>query len=305
MDENQMMSLLSKSGITTENTGGLLGAEQSNKFVQGTIAQSNFLQEIRVETGIGLSRDLDNIGVGTRLLHHPTESVAPGDDKLKAVNTSRRSLLPKEVMLPYNVSLKYLEENIERAQAESTINTLFATQFSNDLVDLIFNGNSMVSPIDADYNFIKIMDGIFGRLAVDPSKLVYTLNGSSDWKGEVFQGMLNLLPAKYRANLSQLTFLVPYSVEDEYKEQLASRNTALGDAYATEKVSAMYKGIKVEGVPYNTKPILTNKKNLVLGFGRDISVYKMLQPRSRNIEYTITAKIDFNYIQSDAIVIAE
>lgn len=305
MDNNQLLDQLQKAGITTANTGGLLGAQQANHFIDTTVKQSSFLKDIRIEKGIGVSRDLDFVGVGNRLLHAPIEDTPPDDSKLKAINTGRRSLAPVEVMLPYNVSIRYLEENIERENVESTINSLFAKQFSNDLLDLSLNGDANVSPIDPDYNFLKITDSFINHLLSDPNHLIVDKGDSTDWKDQLFPQMYKLLPNKYKSNPAQLSFLVSFDDEDQYRSQLSDRNTNLGDVYLTENIRAMYKGIPVEPVPYLKSgiAILTNKKNLALGFGRDITVYKMANPRARRIEYTITAKVDFNYVLSDLMVV--
>jgi hypothetical protein len=306
MDNQDLIyqSLL-KAGITAQNTGGILGAQQSKHFITTTLKQSSFLQQLRIETGIKTTRDLDFVGVGSRLLHAPVEDVAPDDSKLKGINTGRRSLAPVEVMLPYNISLKYLEENIEGDNVEDTINTLFAKQFSNDILDLAFNGNTKVDPGNPDYNFLKITDSFISHLMSDPNHVFVEKGDSSDWKDQLFPQMYKKLPDKYKSNPGQLSFLVSFDDEDQYRSQLSDRSTNLGDVYLTENVRAMYKGIPVEPVPYINSglAILTNKKNLALGFGRDITVYKMANPRARRIEYTITAKLDFNYVLTDLLVV--
>lgn len=305
MNNTELINQLQKAGITTSNTGGLLGAQQSAHFINTTVNQSSFLKQMRIETDIDTTRDLDFIGVGNRLLHAPVEDTAPDDSKLKIVNTGRRSLSPVEVMLPYNISLKYLEENIERENVENTINSLFARQFSNDLLDLAFNGNTKADPSDIDYNFLRITDSFINHLMADQNHLIVNKGESSDWKDQLFPQMYKLLPNKYKMNPGQLSFLVSFDDEDQYRLQLANRESQLGDVYLTENVRAMYKGIPVEPVPY-LQPglaLLTNKKNLAVGFGRDITVYKMANPRARRIEYTITAKVDFNYVLSDLLVV--
>lgn len=304
MDEKQMLAFLAKAGITTQNTGGLLNAEQAAKFINTVVDSSQFLKEIRVERGIGTARDLDIIGTGSRLLHAPVEDTAPDDDKIKGVITGRRSLCPVEVMLPYNISLKYLEENIEKQGAEQTINSLFSTQFANDLIDLALNGNTKVAIDNPDYSFLKITDAWISHLLSDPNRRLFVRDDSSDWLGQIFSGMLKLLPEKYKANQSDLVFLTNYDAEEEYRAQLASKNTGLGDIFTTSKPASFFKGIPVQPLPYMPygTVLLTKKSNLALGFGREITVYKMLNPRARRIEYTITAKIDYNYTLTEQIV---
>lgn len=302
MTNQDIMVLLQKAGITTVTTGGLLNTEQSEKFIQTTVDQSAFLKSIRIERNIGTARDLDTLGVGTRLLHKPVEDTNPNDDKLKGVIVGKRTLTPVEVMLPYNISLSYLEENIEKQGVEDTINTAFSKQFSNDLVDLMLNGDTTDN--GADKVFLNITESIYRHLAADANKQLFNrVAENTDWKGSVFPGLLKLMPSKHKADLSKLSFLVSHDLEEEYRSQLADRNTALGDSYLVEGKDAYFKGVKVEPVPcmpYGSV-LLTNKQNLAAGFGREITVYKQFQPRARRVEYTITAKIDFDYVLTDLI----
>ncbi|HZW38306.1 MAG TPA: hypothetical protein VFF33_03310 [Ignavibacteriaceae bacterium] len=303
MNNTTLMTLLEKSGITTSNTGGLLNAEQADKFIQTTVNQSALLKDFRIENNIGTQRELETIGTGNRLLHAPAEDTVPADNLIRGVTTAKRTLIPVEVMLPYNISLKYLEENIEKSDAENTINNLFAKQFSNDLLDLSLNGSVLTNVVHPDYNFLKITDSYFAHLDADPNRLYFEREGSADWKGVVFPQLVKMMPSKHKADVSNLVLLTSFDVEEEYRMQLSDRVTALGDAYLTEGRRAQYKGITVQPVPFMEygRVMLTSKKNLALGFGRDITVYKMLNPRARRVEYTITAKIDFNYVLTDLI----
>lgn len=298
MTQEELIALLEKANITTVTTGGLLNTEQANRFIETTLSQSAFLSSMRKETGIGTARDLDTMGVGTRLLHAPaTEITAPTGDQIKGVTTGKRTLTPVEVMLPYNISLRYLEENIGKAGVEDQINKMFGLQFANDLVDLFVNGDALLT----GDTFLGITDGMFATILLDANKNYYNRTGSTDWKGSVLPGLLKALPEKYKVNPQNLVFLTSFDLEQEYREQLADRATALGDAYLTEKRSAQFKGINLEPVPtfpYG-KILLTVKQNHAVGFGREITVYKQFQPRERLVEYTITAKIDYNYVLSD------
>ena len=58
----------------------------------------------------------------------------------------------------------------------------------------------------------------------------------------------------------------------------------------------------VYGLP-DANPILTVKKNLVAGFGEEMTVGHDIYNRTRVDEVTITTDLDFNYAVGDALVL--
>jgi hypothetical protein len=131
----------------------------------------------------------------------------------------------------------------------------------------------------------------------------------TSWKTE-FKRVLQQMPNKWKGNTTELVFLVSPDIETAYRDELSERTTALGDAYLTTSRNAQYQGIDVKPIPFwpgSNKPsiMLTKPKNLAIGIGRSIRTGRQVQERKRVIEYTITAKVDFNYAISDMIVLAE
>ena len=301
-DNNELIEQIQKSGLLTSD-GGIMPPEAANKFIDLTVDQSNILKKISIEKNIAAERFLDTIGVGNRMIMKAGEPAvtSPGDIKKPAL--TRRSLVPVDCILPYDISFKWLDENIERNSAEQTVNRAFAAQFSNDLVDLMINGDKAAGP-GADQKFLQIADGLKVKLTNDSNSHFTDRNDSTDWKNQVFPALLKALPPKYKTDPSRLLFLTGFDVADEYITSLAERGTALGDLYLTEGRAASYKGVPVQPVP--SMPygmvILVNPLNIAIGFGSNIKVYRQLKPRELNIEYTITARVDFNYADSNGIV---
>jgi hypothetical protein len=301
-DNKELIEQIQKSGLLTSD-GGIMPPEASNHFIDLTVDQSAVLKTISVEKNIASERFLDTIGVGNRMIMKAGEPavVTAGDIKKPAL--SRRSLVPVDCLLPYDISFKWLDENIERKDAEDTINKAFAAQFSNDLVDLMINGDKTAGP-GTDQKFLQIADGLKIKLTADSNAHYAERGDSTDWKGQVFPALLKELPSKYKTDPSRLVFLTSFDAEEEYINSLAERGTALGDLYLTEGRKASYKGISVQPIPAMPygMVILTRPKNLAIGFGSNIKVYKQLKPRELNIEYTIAARVDFNYADSNGIV---
>ncbi len=289
--------LLEKAAILT-STGGQLTPEQAKKFISTVVDQSDMLKRISVQPMTANTFHIDVVEIASRQMRKATEGTDPGFTA--SVTIPRRSLSVVEVILPYDVSINFLEENIEREAAERTLNEKFAIAFGNDLLDLAINGDE--ASTDA---FLQINDGWLKIAAGDAKVNSVTNTGTSDWLGTQFPAMLKALPAKYRRNPAELVFLVSPDVEEDYRKQLSNRATGLGDAYVTEARRAQYHGIDVYPAPFmpDNKQLLTSWKNLFVGIGRQMRVDRFLNARKRVIEYTITAKVDFNYAVSDLVVL--
>ena len=295
MKQEEVLELLSKSVITTA-TGGQLTTEQADKFIDTVVAQDRFMQKIQTVTMTSKTYQLNTVGIADRVMRKAAEGTDPAFTQ--SVTITPKSLISQEVILPYDITFSFLEENIQKENAEDLINTVFAKAFRNDLLDLAFNGDEA----NAD-PFIQINDGYLKIAGADSAIHNYEIPASPEYKN-VFKAMLAALPNKWKYNPAELCFIVAPSVEEEYRSELGERNTALGDTMITEYRSSRYNGIDVFPVPFIPagKIILTKYKNLAVGVGRDIRIGKQIQERKRIVEYTISAKIDFNYVTGDMIV---
>ncbi|MDD4291983.1 MAG: P2 family phage major capsid protein [Clostridia bacterium] len=325
MTTEEILALLNKAAISRA-TGGQLTTEQAKQFIDTVVAQSDFLQKIQTVQMTSGTYQLNTIEIASRVMRAATEGVAPSNTA--GVTITPRSLTSKEVILPYDITFSFLEENIEGQNAEGKINQMFAKAFGNDNLDLATNGNeslaATITDADADglddttglsqndHDFLTANDGWLRLARVDSTVHDYVIPADPTalgWKS-VFKNMLKLMPNKWKANTDELVFLVAPDVEVSYRDELGTRNTALGDALLAEKRRASYQGIIVEPMPFmpggNTPSVmLTKPKNLGIGIGRNIRVGRQIQERKRVIEYTITAKTDYNYVLGDMIVLGE
>lgn len=301
MDNKELLAYLAKSATST-SVGGQLNQEQYKKFIDTVKDQSEFLKKIQTITGINASSyQLNSLSFASRIISKATEGAFSGT----AVNPtiSPRTLNPVEVILPIDITFQFLEENIEGNNAESVILNAAGKAFVNDTLDLAMNGDT------AGTGFVVILDGILKKAGADAAtnKVSLTSGSLTDVKAE-FKKLLAALPAKYKTNVSDLVFVVSNELEELYRDQLAERNTALGDQYISTGRRAQYKGIDVFPLPYmptgaSKKIILTPYQNIAVGYGRDLRIGRQIQERKRLIEYTMTAKLDTNYVLSDAIVV--
>lgn len=301
--ENQRIlkaAITSANTLRVANAGGLLGPEQADKFIDYLVDSSVLLKRATVYRLTGDSRQLDTIGVNGRVIRKGTEGTDPGFTV--GVGTGRRELTTEEVILPFDITFNFLDDNIEKEGAEDHVARLMAQQFANDTEDLGVNGDSASG--DA---FIQIKNGWVKILNGDAAVHKYDHNGSTDYKGVVLRGMLAQLSEKWKRNTAGLAYLVAPSVEEEYRLSLADRATALGDRQLTGGDPTTYAGIPILPVPFLAADthLLTNPKNLAYGIKRAIRVGRQVQERKRLIEYTITARVGFEWLNPDAAVISQ
>jgi hypothetical protein len=289
-------SIIAKSAVTTSDfkgtgKGGYLNPAQSREFLRQMFDATAFLKDINTVQMITPTQDLDYIGMNTRVLRLAAEGVAPTE--LIGVTTSKQQLEAREVILPFDITDNVLEDTIERGRADDTIAAMMAEQFGNDLCDLAINGDSAAGS-GVDQNFLRIGDGFvkIAKTSTDTHK--FDTAGSTDYKDEIFPGLLAALPNRFKRRKTELRFYVSPTVAEAYTHQLSLRGTALGDESLVTGNLQRYAGIPLFECEYMPDDvfILTSNRNLSTGIFREVRVENERSPRKRLTEYTSTMRLD-------------
>lgn len=287
---------------TTLATSGKLNPEQANKFIDYMVKDVAFLSDIRTVAMNGPQYDLDFIGIANRIIRKGIENTAP--DSQPGVKASKKQLTTTEIILPQDITIQFLEDNIEKENAEDHIARLLADQFANDICDLAVNGDTAAQgPEDKD--FLNIGDGFIKLAKSSENVHKFDTEKSKNYKDIIFNGMLTLLPAKYKRNKADLRFYCSPTVADAYIDQLTVRQTALADELLQSGRLVEYKGVKIFPVEYwpDDTIILTPRQNLAIGIQREFTLDRERSPRKRVIEYTLTSRIDpAKIVWDDALV---
>lgn len=229
-----------KAAITAANTlasQGKLNDAQADKFIDYVFDETKLSKVARMVKFRNESMDIDKIGVGRRAAMPATEAVDPG--RRRGVTTSKISLTPKEIIVPFEVSDVFLEVNIEGGKAEDHIIKMFATQLANDL-EIVYIHGSVPAPIatedelfgtgnTAGYladGFLGLFDGFLEK--AHGGNLVDVENDTLGT--DVWASMLNALPSKFRKDPSKLRFICSLELETLWRRKVAARGTAMGDA---------------------------------------------------------------------------
>ena len=287
-------------------TGGQLSPETADRFLDFVITMQVALSRVTTIRMMAPERHTDELTVSSRKLRKATPGVSQA--VADAIGTKRRTLTSVPVIWPEDIVLEFLEDNIERQGAESHIMQLLARQFGNDLNDLAWNGAVEEDSSGGD-PFLSINQGWIAHALADAEVHDVTSYVANITNGQILRQMFRALPVNFKA-MPGLGFFVPVLFAERYADELATRETSLGDQVVINGLPALrHFGLPVVAEPHlyedtEDKAMLTPFQNLYHGIQRQIMIDSMWQPRPGKIEVTIRARNDYQYATGDGIVLA-
>lgn len=319
--------------VVSNASGGLLKPEQSNRFLDFVVDQSNLMKNARVVRMRTPQMEIDKLSVGTRLLAKATEATDTGANA--PVTFSKVSLSSVKLRLDWELSTESLEDNIEGASLEDHIAQVMARQTANDMDDLLINGNT-----SSNNGLLKALDG-YVKLALAGGRVVD--EGGNNVNRATFDRILRNMPTKYLQKRNELRFFTGSGVVQDVSFSLQNPNSAtVATAGAPAPGSTFGEqaffqgsiranggpgatGIAPYGIPLVEIPLmpetvtgdysgaagshgyveLTFPNNRIVGLHRDITVYRQFQPKTDTIEYTQFLRLASNIEHLDSYVIAK
>jgi hypothetical protein len=303
MPTNQQIIEKAAMMLSDLSTGGKMNDTQFNTFYRKVIDSPTILRDCRTVVMPIDSMKIEKIGFGTRILRPGVEGVALLDNQLSKPTTSTITLNAKEVIAEVNITYDTLENNIEGDRLYDTIMNMIAERVSLDLEELILNGDTSLSATDP---YLAILNGLRKKAT---SHVVDYAN--ADLTKTLFKKLYNAVPTKYIRNPGDWRFYVSYSNELEWKDTIANRQTALGDQGVTSANVPTAYGVPVRGIamlqPYTSNSVdvndgfFTHPKNILTGISRNIRVEVDKDIRARKFIIVVTAKIDTQFEEEDAV----
>lgn len=319
--------------VVNAASGGLLNAEQSNRFIDFVVDQSNLMKNSRVVRMRTPQMDIDKVSVGTRLMAKATEASDTGSNA--AVTFTKVSLSSVKLRLDWELSTESLEDNIEGASLEDHLAQVMARQTANDLDDLLINGNT-----SSNNGLLKALNG-FNKLALAGGVVVD--EAGNNVTRATYDRVLRNMPTKYLQRRSELRFFSGAGVVQDTSFSLQNPNSATAATAGAPAPGSTYgeqafmngsiranggpgsTGLSPYGVPLIEIPLmpetvagdysptsgyhgyveLTFPNNRVIGLHRDITVYRQFQPKTDTIEYTQFMRVANNIENLDSYVIAK
>lgn len=249
--------LVHKAVVTTDALAaqGKLNAAQSDKFIDYVVAETVLKDSARVVRFRNDELEIDKIGIGTRVAMPKSEAQDPG--RRRGITTSKVSLQPREIIVPFEISDNFKEVNIEGDEVEDHIVQMMARQLANDLEELYIAGDTL-GPAALESEIIDggdasryVKDSYLaltqGWLRHADSGHIYDAEGANIGLS-VFGGMLRSMPTKFRRNKNNLRFYSSPDLAQLYIEKLSTRATGLGDQAAGGSPHKPY-GVQLVEVP--------------------------------------------------------
>lgn len=264
--------ILQKAAITTAEiaAAGRLNDAQADRFIDFVIDVTGLQGKVRVVRFRNDKMDIDKIGVGRRVAVPKKEATDPG--LRRKISTSKITLQPEEIMVPWELSDEFVMENIEGDMIEDTIVRLMATQFSNDLEELYIQGDKL-GPVRFESELIDggsatevVVDTYLalqnGWLKLAGATHVVDHNGQNIGH-QIFSDMIVEMPSKFKRNKRNLKFFASDTTEQLFRNNLAARATGLGDTAATTEINLRPFGIELVPLALLPQtPLVTEHKTL-------------------------------------------
>lgn len=237
-------------------SAGVLNAEQSDKFLDYVYDESVLKNVARLEKLTASERTIEKIGVGNRVAYPKAEASDPQIRRL--ISTSKVTLSPKEVIVPFEVGDRLKRYNIEGESIEDHIIRMMATRLANNLDQLWLDGND-VGPAQLEGSifdggsttqyvkdkYLALFDGF---LVLAESANVFDAENAV-LSPAVFNKAILTMPTRFRRNRALLKFLLSPDHEQGYRETVSNRATRSGDDALNGSGNLSPFGIELMPVP--------------------------------------------------------
>ena len=325
----------------TLSGNGLLYPDQANRFLDYMWDATILAKAARTIRMRSNTTEIDRVAVGQRIMtvaqeDNPRDYVASSGTYSNANGSTftaqnaqfnKVSLTTRKLRLDWELSAESLEDNVEGPDLEDHIARLMATQAGNDIEDTLINGTGSGSGL------LSAFKG-FRQLALDNAHVV-DANGYGLDK-TVFNQAIKTLPRKYKQRRNQLRFFTGSNLVQDYLFNLTAETSSgftpfdiasgiiRGDVAANDggpgTVTPFAFGIPVINVPlidetrsgdysgatgYHGEVHLTFPQNFIIGIKRDVTVFRLFQPKKDTIEYTLFIRVGCVMENYDAHVIVK
>jgi len=316
---------------------GLLYPDQANRFLDYMWDATILAKAARTIRMRSNTTEIDRVAVGQRIMtvaqednprdYTNTTSGQDGAFTNAAATFAKISLTTRKLRLDWELSSESLEDNVEGPDLEDHIARLMATQAGNDIEDLLINGTGTGSGL------LSAFKG-FRQLALDNAHVVDAQGVGLD--KAVFNLAIKTLPRKYKQRRNQLRFFTGSNLVQDYLYNLTAETSSgftpfdiasgilRGDTAANDggpgTVTPFAFGIPVINVPLMDETLagtyaspaglhgdvhLTFPQNFIVGIKRDVTVYRLFQPKKDTIEYTLFIRVGAQMENYDAHVIVK
>lgn len=251
--------LIQKATVTTAAlaNAGKLNPRQANRFIDYVVDESTMRNMVRIARFTNEEMLIEKIGVGRRVAVPKEEAADPG--VRRGITTSKVSLKPVEIMVPFEIGDLVQEHSIEgKGTMEQTVMRLMARALANNLEELYWEGNANgPAVLEGDIidggsttlyrkdTYLALFDAWLKQ--AEAGNVVDAQN--AEIAQAVFGKALRAMPRKFKRMRNRLRWFLSDNHEQRYREGLSSRQTSLGDQAINSADSPRPFGIQMAPVP--------------------------------------------------------
>jgi hypothetical protein len=199
---------------------------------------------------------IDKIGVGNRVAVRKAEAADPMIRRL--VTTSKVTLKPEDIMVPFEIGDRFGRHNIEGDDVEDHIIRMMAEQLANNLDELWLGGLTKMaarpesdifdSASSTDYIGDDYLSSFSGFLQqAEAGHVVDAENAAIG--AAIFNKALLAMPTKFRRNRNMIKFMLSPDHEQSYREAVSQRATPAGDNALQSQLNLTPFGVELIPVP--------------------------------------------------------
>lgn len=312
MVNNKTLTLLQKADLAmTDLTsgGGALANEQSARFVRKVMEAPTMIREVRVVEMRTPSREINRIGLGSRILKPAVENtaLAVGDRSKPAFD--KITLTTKEVIAEVRIPYAVMEDAIERASlgnyresgspnlsggVRDTVVDLIAERAAVDLEELAIRGDTASGD-----TYLALNDG-WGKLVTANVVNLASAKISKKYLADALRAM----PDRFKREMGRMRFYLPQNPVIDYRETITDRQTGLGDNQLQNGGPLWGMGVPLVGVDMMLAAtgLLTDPRNLIFGIQRQVNMEFDKDIQTRQYIIVLTARVDFKIEETNAVV---
>ena len=301
------IELLRKADLTIQDLlddGGMMPPEMATTFYRKIMDVPSIFSAVRQIPMARNEMRIPTIASNGRMLRTARNMYSPGTvgddpgygypnrglDKSERgkIRTGLITMKTDELIAVMYLTYEMLEDVIEGGAIDNTdfqslVLDIMANQIALDLEEKLVLGDT-----SSQDDYLALQDGILKMVS---SNIVN--QNSAPISHLLFAEMLKSLPQRYRPALPQMKFFVNSNVEIDYRAQLASRQTSLGDGMLTGSAPVSIMGVPmVRGGFFPTDTIvLTDPRNFMFGVQRRFRLATDRDEENRIIKIIVTMRV--------------
>jgi hypothetical protein len=171
---------------------------------------------------------------GDDVVRPGVEGVDPGDTT--TVDTAHKAFTPEEHIVIFPITDTVLEDNLEGAGLEDHIMGMLEKAIANEVEKAVINGKRIGSSNSERGSITGMYDGILEQCYTDGGNIVHATSFDDRYASIIpennkHSAAAKILPVKY--GLDGKLWLSPRTIIADYVDQLAPRQTVVGDGAVT------------------------------------------------------------------------